>query len=69
MSQRLFVELFRSIVNGRRRYLRRRNVNERMAEAASQLAVSVDVFLRAAGPFYADAEVFLQLNEEPDTDL
>jgi hypothetical protein len=63
MTQRLFVELFRNIVNGRRRYLRRHNANEGMAEPSSQLAAAVDLFLRTAGPFYSDAEVFLQLNE------
>jgi hypothetical protein len=30
-----------------------------------QLAMAVDRFLRAAGPLYNDADILLQLDEEP----
>jgi hypothetical protein len=65
LTKRLFVEAFRAIVNGRRRYLRRTTTAQRAAEPDSQLAIAVDRFLREAGAFYSDAEVFLRLNEEP----
>jgi hypothetical protein len=68
LTKRLFVESFRAIVNGRRRYLRRATAAQRAGEFDSQLATAVDRFLREAGPFYSDAEVFLRLNEEPVED-
>jgi hypothetical protein len=64
MSKRLFVETFRAIVNGRRRYLRHA-ADGQTGTSTCQLALNVDRFLRTAGAFYSDAEVFLRLNEEP----
>ena len=70
MAPHLFVELFRAIVNARRRLAadspRALNManNERCL-----LGTTVDRFVQAAGPFYCDAELFLRLNEEPVEDF
>jgi hypothetical protein len=61
MVEWLFVDLFRALINGRRRYLRRVGTNNGEGQPACDLAKAVDRFLQAAGPFYSDAEVFLRL--------
>jgi hypothetical protein len=60
--------MFRAVVNGRRRHLRRVGANNGKNEPTCALAAAIDRFLVAVGPFYSDAEVFLQLNEEPVED-
>ena len=58
------MELFRSLINGRRRFIRR----EGAETATCALAEDIDRFLRSAGGLYSDSELFLQLNEEPAED-
>jgi hypothetical protein len=65
MPPRLFVELFRELVQGRERYLAQDGNNQN----TSQIARAIDEFRGVARAYYCDAELILRLNAEPDIDV
>lgn len=66
IHERIFVELFRALIQGRARFLKHGNDNNTRPSA---LASAIDLFRRTAGAYYSDAELFIRLSQEPEDDL
>ncbi|KAK5654487.1 hypothetical protein OQA88_7115 [Cercophora sp. LCS_1] len=64
-THRLFVELFRTLVEARNKYLDETPENEQVTFHSGGIARTIDRFVLEAGAWYNETEIFLRLNEEP----